>query len=735
MTPMINPAEILHFIRSKKYSPMTAAELADHFEIGDTEYRTFCDLLQELEFSGEVVQIKQKQYADPRKVNLVVGNLECNSRGFGFVVPVRKDEGEDIYINEEDMGSAMHGDLVVVRLPTNARIPGKRFEKGRRASGQIVNVLQRVNILVVGTFEKSKRLCFVAPDEPRLFRDIYVAEDVAKGAQPGDKVVVRITVWPSRHLNPEGEIAEVLGKEGEPKVDLRSVIYQYNLPHTFNHKVIQESKDVPRAVSPKDIGNRLDLRSKLIITIDPEDAKDFDDAVSLEKDRHGHWLLGIHIADVSSYVKPDTAIDKEARFRGTSVYLPGEVIPMLPEVLSNNICSLREGEDRLTKSVFATINRRGRVVKSEIRHTIINVTKRLTYNQATSILNDGDNVDISDEARAMLKDMGRLSQLIFKNRLERGALELDIPEVSIKLDEQGYVKDVEKVERDISHKLIEEFMLLANETVATFMYDNNMPLLCRVHPEPEEEDMWDFASFIRGLEHTKVDPFDCKSLQKLLDKIQGKPEAYTINLVLLKSMKQAVYKAEEGRHFALAMDHYTHFTSPIRRYPDLIVHRLLDQHFTGELSSPTLRDAWKNCLPELAVNCSMTERRADDAEREIKKLKMLRFFEDRIGDIFDGVITGIQEYGFFVQVNTYLLEGLVHIRTLSDDIYKIDKKNMALVGARQKKMYRIGDVIRVKIYKIDFLKREVDFIRCEEKKPKNHSRRPRKKGKDDLELP
>ena len=728
---MIDPSPILQFIRSKKYQPMTAAELAEHFEISDADYRPFCDLLHTMEFAGEIVKVKQKQYADPRKVNLLVGTLDCNSRGFGFVVPVKDEGGKDIYVSEEDMGSAMHGDLVVVRIPSTPQIPRRQREKGRSGSGQIVNVLKRVNELVVGTFEKTKRLCFVAPDEPRLFRDVYVAEDVSMGAQPGDKVVVRIIEWPSRHLNPEGEVTEVLGKEGDHKVDLRSIVYQFKLPHEFSHRVMEEAGRVPRSVSQETARNRLDLRGKTLITIDPDDAKDFDDAVSLEKNKHGHWLLGVHIADVSHYVKPDTAIDNEARYRGTSVYLPGEVIPMLPETLSNNICSLREGEDRLTKSVFMTINRKGEVVRTEIAHSVINVAKRLTYHQATAILNGSAEIQISPEAKDTLDDLGGLAELLFKNRLERGALELDIPEVSIKLDDKGRVKDIVKVERDVSHRLIEECMLLANEAVATFMFENEMPLLSRVHPNPEEEDMWEFATFVRGLENTKIDPFRSRHLQKLLEGVRGKPEAYTINLVLLKSMKQAVYKAGEGRHFALAMEHYSHFTSPIRRYPDLIVHRILDQHFSGELKSPALKSAWENCLPEWAGHCSMAERRSDDAEREIIKLKMLRFFEDKVGSVFEGVVTGVQEYGIFVQLNKFLLEGLVHIRTLTDDIYRVDKKNMALVGARSKKMYRIGAVVKVKIFKIDLLKREVDFIVCEAPKGKERGGKRRKTEEED----
>lgn len=712
---MTDQATILQFICSKKYSPMTAAELAEHFEIPDTEYQSFCGLLYNLEFSGEIVRIKQKQYADPKKVHLMVGTLDCNPRGFGFVVPVKKDRDKDmkdIYVSEEDMSSAMHGDLVVVRLPPVVQIPRRKSERRRSTSGQIVNVLKHVNELVVGTFEKTKHLRFVAPDNPRLFKDIYVSEDASQGAKRGDKVVVRITEWPSRHLNPEGEITEVLGEEGDPRVDLRSIVCQFQLPEVFDKKVMDEAGYVPHRVSEEEIQNRLDLRKKPTITIDPETAKDFDDAVSLEKTKHGNWLLTVHVADVSYYVKPNTSIDDEARFRGTSVYLPGEVIPMLPEVLSNNICSLKEGEDRLTKSVIVTLDHKGHVTKTEIKHSVINVTKRLTYNQATAILNNEASISLHEDLRDMLQNMAHLAELLFRNRLDRGAIELDLPEISLKLDDHGYVKDVEKVEKDISHRLIEEFMLLANEIVATYMSEKEMPLISRVHPEPDEEDMLEFASFVHGLENTKIDPFKSKQIQKLLDRVREKPEAYTINLVLLKSMKQATYEAGEEGHFALALEHYAHFTSPIRRYPDLIVHRVLDQHFSGELSSPELQNSWKSCLSEWAKHCSLTERRADDAENEINKLKLMRFFEDRVGDIFEGVISGIMEFGFFVQLNKYLLEGLVHIRTLADDIYRIDKKNMALVGIRRKKMYKIGDIVKVKIYKIDFLKREIDFVHC-----------------------
>lgn len=729
---MIEPVSIIQFVHSKKYTPMTAAELAEHFEINDQEYRAFCKLLQDLEFQGEIVKIKRKQYANPKTVNLLVGTMDCNSRGFGFVVPAKKGEGKDIFVNEENMHSAMHGDTVVVRLPDLEQIPKRGKQKGG-GSGQIVNVLKRANPLVVGTFKKSKRLRYVVPDNARLFRDVYVTEGDAKDATPDDKVVVKIVQWPSRHLNPEGEITEILGKEGDPKVDLHSIIYQFKLPRAFHKNVLNEAESISQEIPQEEIQTRLDLRKKLIITIDPDDAKDFDDALSLEKDDRGNWQLGVHIADVSYYVKQDSAIDKEARLRGTSVYLPGKVIPMLPEALSNNLCSLMEGEDRLTKSVLVTIDPEGHILKSTVKHSVINATKRLTYKQATAIINNESAGNIPEMVKNVLVELAQLAQILFKNKMNRGAIELDLPEVSLKLDEQGNIEHVEKEERDVSHRLVEECMLLANEMVATFMHKNKLPLISRVHPEPDEEDMLEFADFVRGLENTRVNPFKIHQLQAFLKEIRGKPEAHMINLVLLKSMKQAVYSATESGHFALALENYAHFTSPIRRYPDLIIHRTLDQHFSGELRSPVVQKIWKNCLPEWAEHCSVTERRAEEAEREITKLKLLRFFENRVGDNFEGVITGVQEYGFFVQLSEYLLEGLVHIRTLEDDIYQISKKHMALVGTRRKKMFRIGDVVKVKIYKIDLLKREVDFIPYEDRNEKPRRGKTRNIPEDDPE--
>ena len=447
----------------------------------------------------------------------------------------------------------------------------------------------------------------------------------------------------------------------------------------------------------------------MIITIDPEDAKDFDDAISLTKDKKGNWLLGVHVADVSYYVEQDAAVDVEARKRGTSVYLPGTVIPMLPEVLSNGICSLKEGEDRLTKGVFFTYSPDGRLLRSEIKHSVINVKKRLTYHNATKVLMENDEKDTSPVTN-LLFEASTLAKLLYKKRMEEGALELNLPEINIRVGEDGKIDTIEKVKRDISHIIIEEFMIAANQAVATFMHQNSLPSINRSHPEPDEDEMLDFAEFIFNCKNRKINPFDKKRLQAFLDEISDHPESYIINLMLLRSLRKAEYSTTEESHFALGLEHYAHFTSPIRRYPDLIVHRLLDLFFQGQLKSKRAKATWNEMITGWASHCSATEKRAEEAEREIIKLKLLRHLEEHADRVMEGVITGIQEYGLFVQIDEFQLDGLVHIRTLTDDFYKLDKKKLSLVGDRRGKVYGFGDVVKVKITKIDLLKREVDFV-------------------------
>jgi len=707
---MIDAIKVIHFICGRQYSPMGASELAGHFNIDDSESQQFYTLLKELELKGEIVRIKKEQYANPKKANLLVGVLDGNQKGFGFVVPVKEGVSDDIYVDSEGLGSAMHGDVVVVRLPSQKKKKkGKRQRKKERNVGKIIRVLHRENETVVGTLKKSRHFNYVAPDNSKLPRDIYVSMEDSKDAEHGDKVIARIDQWPTRHLNAEGTIVEILGKDGEPAVDIKSIVHQFKLPFKFNKNTLAEAQEFRQTISPDEIGARLNLRSELIITIDPDDAKDFDDAISLKRDKTGNWLLGVHIADVSYYVNEDSPIDKEARKRGTSVYLPGTVIPMLPEVLSNGICSLKEGEDRLTKSIFFTYSDDGRLVGSEIRHSVINVTKRLTYHIATKILIERDEDD-TDPVTNLLFEASKLAKMLYKNRMEEGALELNLPEINIRVGKDGKIDTIEKTTRDISHIIIEEFMIAANQAAATFMHRNSLPSVCRSHPEPDEDEMHDFAEFIFNCKNKRIDPFNKKRLQAFLDEISDHPESYIINLMLLRSMKKAEYSTTETSHFALGLEHYAHFTSPIRRYPDLIVHRLLDLFFQGQLKSKNVKASWHEKITGWAKHCSATEKRAQEAEREIIKLKLLRHMEEHADKVMEGIITGIQEYGLFVQIDEFQLDGLIHIRTLTDDFYELDKKKLSLIGTRKGKVYSFGDVVNVKITKIDLLKREVDFV-------------------------
>ena len=711
---MVDSKTITQFICGRRYSPMSTSDLAEHFKIDDSESQQFCDLLKELELKGDIVRIKKEQYANPKKANLLVGVLDANQKGFGFVVPAKDGISDDIYVDSEGLGSAMHGDIVVVRLPsTKKRKKGRRQRKKESNVGKIIRVLHRENETIVGTLKKSRHFNYVAPDNSKLPRDIYVSMDDPKGAEHGDKVIVKIDQWPTRHLHSEGTIVEILGKDGEPAVDIKSIIHQFKLPFEFSKNTLAETIELQQPVSPDEIGARLDLRDELIITIDPDDAKDFDDAISLKKEKTGNWLLGVHIADVSYYVNEDSSVDKEARKRGTSVYLPGTVIPMLPEVLSNGICSLKEGEERLTKSIFFTYSSDGRLVSSEIKHSVINVKKRLTYHIATKVLMESDEND-TDPVTNLLLEASKLAKLLYKNRMKEGALELNLPEINIRVGKDGKIDTIEKTTRDISHIIIEEFMIAANQAAATFMHQQNLPSVCRSHPEPDEDEMHDFAEFIFNCKNKRIDPFNKKRLQTFLDEISDHPESYIINLMLLRSMKKAEYSTTETSHFALGLEHYAHFTSPIRRYPDLIVHRLLDLFFQGQLKSKNVKASWNEKITDWAKHCCTTEKRAQEAEREIIKLKLLRHMEEHADKIMEGIITGVQEYGLFVQIDEFQLDGLVHIRTLTDDFYELDKKKLSLIGSRNGKVYSFGDVVNVKITKIDLLKREVDFVIVQE---------------------
>jgi ribonuclease R len=692
------PAEreqILAFMSDRKYRPMTAEELRTALGVPAQERARFEDLLRRLMLEGAVVQVKHGRFGLPGTVNLLVGRLRCNPRGFGFLVPLEEGAFDDLYVSAEDMGEAFHDDVVSAR----------RVKRHGRYVAEVVSVVRHRKGTFVGTYEERERLGYVAPDLPNYFKDITVAREDRGGAQPGDKVAVRVTEWPTRHLPPQGIVVEVLGRKGEPGVDTRSIIVEYGLPDRFPDEVKEELKTIPSRVSPVDVRRRLDLREETIFTVDPEEAKDFDDAVSVARLSNGNWRLGVHIADVSHYVRQGSAVSEAALERGTSVYLPGHVIPMLPEKLSNGICSLVEGRARLTKSVFITFDPEGRMKRHDIRRSVIRSAKRFTYEQLLGILEgrkppEGTPQKVVSAARLM----GELAQRLRERRMERGYLDIDLPEARLVLDENERLLEVKIEHSDPSHGLIEEFMLAANEAVADHLHRRKLPAVARAHDPPDLAKLDTFARMMRSLGFPLRDNPGRKDLQRLLAVLSGRPGGSALRMLLLRSMKQADYRAEWAEHYALAAMRYTHFTSPIRRLPDLIVHQLLDIDLDREQ-----RPRWARELPQWMEHASMTERRAADAERELSKIKVLEHLAGRRGEIMDGTITGIQEYGIWIELSDYLMDGLVRLSSLTDDFYTLDSSGVHL-RSRHGRHYFIGQKVKVQIAAIDELKRQLDLV-------------------------
>ncbi len=710
-----NESQILSTLRSRRYRPMNAEGLAQHLGVAEPDAEEFFDLLERMRLEGKIVEVKFRCLTLPEKVGLVVGTLRANPNGFGFVLPFERDK-DDLYVGPQDMGTAFDGDTVVARIK-KAMHHGRRSPKAPPSSAAtIISVIKRARSTVVGTFSRTRKFSYVIPDDPRIPKDIYVAPEDTLGAEPRQKVVVRVTEWSSEQLNPEGEIIEVLGSESDPGVETLSIVRQYELPDRFDQTVLDEADQSSRRPIVPDLATRQDLRQLLTITIDPDTAKDFDDAVSLEKDASGHWGLGVHIADVSHYVAHGSAVDAEALKRGTSVYLPGITIPMLPEALSNDACSLREGEERLTKSVFMTFDPSGRLLRSALARSVIRSARRLTYRDALSLIQSPAK-GAAQELRgisALLHNMKDLALILKKRRLERGAIDLDLAELAVRVDAEGRVKKIEKVERDIAHRLIEEFMLAANEAVARFMMDHRLPFISRVHASPDPESLADFQAFVRTLGYSMSDPNNVKLIQALLREADGRGDKYAVNYSLLRSLKQAEYAAHPSLHYALATSSYCHFTSPIRRYPDLIVHRMLDEYFAGRLDSVKRRDDWQRRMPAWAAHSSFTERRSEDAERELTKLKIMTFLEDHMGEEMRGIVVGIREFGMFVQLEDYMIDGLVRLSTLRDDYYRLDRNATSIIGDRSRRRITIGDSVRVILASLNFVRREVELAMVEE---------------------
>jgi ribonuclease R len=699
--------KVLALLRAPDYRPRDRTEIAKALGAKGRQKVEVRTILRDLEHAGEIARIRKNRYVLPSEADLIAGKLSIHQAGFGFLVPEKSGE-HDIFVAAENTGTAMNGDRVVVRIsrdlpPRHAK--GRRTPRaGQRTEGRVIRILERVRDTIVGTLQHSKNFYYVVPDDPRIVHDVYVHRPKDRPINIGDKVVVRLEAWESRHVNPEGEIIEVLGRSDAPGVDMLSIIRKYNLPTAFPKAVLDEAGRIPTSVEQRMIESREDLREQFIVTIDPDDARDFDDAINVEKTPDEGWKLGVHIADVSAYVIPNGALDREARRRGNSVYLPDRVIPMLPERLSNGVCSLNPDVDRLTFSVFVEFDKNGRARNTRFARTVIRSSKRLTYREAYSILQSKSNGELSRRLHTAWK----LASLLRRKRFEHGSLDLDFPEVKVYVDKNGKPIRLERVENDESHQLIEEFMLAANEAVARELRHRSLPTVFRVHEDPDPEKLGEYREFILSFGYKVGDLSHRKEVQRFLASIRGKPEEQALKIGLLKSLKRARYAPQPLGHYGLAKTNYLHFTSPIRRYADLIVHRTL-----AERNLPRRSKIDIGQLESLANHISDTERNAADAEIESVRLKKLQFFQQQLEEknpqVFRAAIMDVRNYGLVVELPDAVITGLVHVSALTDDFYRFDATQRRLVGRRTNRRYTVGDEIKVFVARVDTFKQQIDF--------------------------
>ena len=698
--------QIIRLLEEKDYVPLSAENLSRHLRVSPEREPEFQRTLRKLERDGEIVQIKGARYALASDADLIPGRIRMNRAGKGFLAP---DDAslKEIAIPENATLTALHEDRVLVRRDVRR----KNFRDGDQETGVVVRILERRRTQIVGTLSQSKSFLYVIPDDPRIPHDVYVTppRDVGRPARVGDKVVVELREWEERNANPEGEIVEVLGAPDEEGVDMLSVLRQYNLPLHFPKNVLAEAHAVGSTVAEKDFAGRLDCRAHNVVTIDPDDAKDFDDAICLEKISPEQWRLWVHIADVSNYVKPGTALDEEARKRGNSTYLVDRVIPMLPEALSNELCSLKPNVDRLTKCVEFLVSNDGRVLSTKFHAAVIHSQKRFAYAQVLAIL---QRAPADDPIEQMLHSAHQLAQKIRKHRFKNGSLELDFPETKIRLDENGKILRIEKNENDVSHQLIEEYMLLANEAVATRRMSLRTPAIYRVHEEPDARRLQEYRQDVLAHNVACGNLSQPHEVQKLLSKLGTLPIGPALKIGFLKSLMRACYSVEPLGHYGLAKKKYTHFTSPIRRYADLVVHRALFDKVAAKASA----------LKEIAEHISVTERNSADAERDSKDVKLFAFLKAQLESgepiKYPALVTDVRNFGFFVDVTGLAMSGLVPLSTIEDDFYVFDDRRRNLVGRRTRRVIKLGDKLTVQVAKVDSFKKQVDFcLAVEERKP------------------
>ena len=694
---------ILKIMREESYAPLTAEGLVDALE-GKCSATKLWQGVMELEKNGEIIKTRYETYGLPEKMGLVTGRFQLTSKGFGFVIPDNKGDRPDVFIPPKALGGAMNNDRVMARVNVDTR--------GKKPEGEIIRIITRANNKVVGIFQKSKDFAFVTPDDKRIGKDIYIPRREFNGAKDLQKVVVEITQWPQDFRNAEGKVVEVLGNIGDVGLEILSIIKQNDLPLEFPPEVIDASKKVPVAIKPEELRGRRDLRDLPIVTVDGEDAKDLDDAVYVQQLSKDEFLLGVYIADVSYYVTEDSILDKEAQSRGTSVYLVDRVLPMLPRRLSNGICSLNAGEDRLSMACEMHVDRQGKILSYEIFPAVIHVRHRLSYNIVRQLLaGDKEQCTKFADILPMVEKMDEVRRILHDKRVRRGAIDFDLPEQKVILDEKLHPIDIVQCIHGDAESLIEEFMLAANETVAEHIYKQHWPSIYRVHDVPAEDKMQDLARLLANfnVKFKVKEEMDPVEIQQAVKAMEGRPEERLVSTVALRSMKQAVYQTENIGHFGLAAKYYTHFTSPIRRYPDLLIHRLLRNWMKNPVLSKNQAEVLGDRLDVMAEHSSLRERAAADAERATVELKKCEYMADHIGEEFDGVVSGVTAFGMFVELPNGV-EGLVHISSLVDDYYDFVEEEYALVGNHTRNKYRLGDKVRIEVLQVNLEDVSIDFI-------------------------
>lgn len=698
-------SRLLDFFGEEEYKPLTVGEIEDEFGFEDAEeFKELVKTLVRMEGQGLVVRSRSNRYGLPERMNLLRGKFIGHAKGFGFVTP--DVEGmDDVFIPPHEVNGAINGDTVLIRV--------LKESFGDRREGTVTKVVERGQTSFVGTFQANRGFGFVVLDDKKLPMDIFIAKGDTLGAVDGHKVVVEIATWPEDLKSATGYITKILGHKNDPGVDILSILYKHDIPPEFPEEVVAAAQRVPDEISPADLEGRRDLRHETIVTIDGADAKDLDDAVTVTKNVDGTYKLGVHIADVSYYVTQGSVIDIEAYDRATSVYLTDRVIPMIPHRLSNGICSLNPQVDRLTLSCEMIIDGSGTVIAHEIFQSVIKTTERMTYKDVYKILEEQDEELMAryEPLVPMFNHMAELSKILRNKRELRGAIDFDFKESKVIVDEDGWPVDIEIRERTVAEKLIEDFMLAANETVAEHFHWMNVPFLYRIHEDPKPEKLQRFFEFvtnfgilIKGTGNT-VHP---KALQDVLSAIEGMPEEPVISTMLLRSMQQAKYYPESIGHFGLSTDFYTHFTSPIRRYPDLVVHRLIRTYLINKDTSKDTLAQWAMAMDEIADHTSERERRAVDAERDTDALKKAQYMSDKIGEEFEGIVSSVTNFGIFIELpNT--IEGLVHISNMTDDYYRFDDRQMMMIGERTNRQFRIGDEVKVRVANVIIEESSIDF--------------------------